>query len=596
MNKLQLTVSSLAKYFYAGRRRSVISYWHAPAAMRIPWTKLLLAALLAPLPLAAQVGVSYPIDGRSAGDLFGESLACFDGYLVVGEPGESSVGPGFGRVQIYSGIPGTLAINLPMPGGAPISNEHFGQSVAVLGDVDSNSSTDLMVGAPGWLYGLGAAFIYTNFANPPSVTLYGSQSGENFGSVVVTVGDLTGDGLPEYAIAAPRRFISATDDGAVVVFNAATNGIINTFAGSNQEKLGSSLAKIGDLNGDGLNDLAAGAPQSAGGGRVAVLSPESGTVITSILGGSVTNSFGAAVAAVDLNADGLEDLIVGSPSSLGGDAGSGSVFVYSGAAITKPASRLLCSIDGSEFGSKFGSAVAAVGDLNGDGLADFAVGAPNTSDVPGQTNALHQGAFAIYSYNPFTASCERIGVIEGFNSIGYQHGSSFAGQCDLNSDGRTDLAVGAISPVNGLDTGSVHLYPGPVINFPSFGPNRADLRFRVRRNGQLRVRVVYDQSPAGLCTLKILARTQVGSRISDIFEVTDSVPTLAEQSFIALRMPRAAKVNGRRPILHLMAETSCTQRSFDSNVFARYIDCGAGAGVDTGLWLGTLRKKIQVIP
>ena len=95
--------------------------------------------------------------------------------------------------------------------------------------------------------------------------------------------------------------------------------------------------------------------------------------------------FGAAVASGgDLNGDGHDDILVGAPGAFGS---KGRVYVYCGST-----SNLLYAVEGEAIGDRFGASVAVIGDVTGDGVADFMVGAPHYSGA-----AHHAGRVYVYS-------------------------------------------------------------------------------------------------------------------------------------------------------------------------------------------------------
>jgi Ca2+-binding RTX toxin-like protein len=175
---------------------------------------------------------------------------------------------------------------------------------------------------------------------------------EAFGWSVAFLGDLDGDGVPDLAVGGPWQHDGGLLTGAVWVLFLRTDGTvkaaqkISTTAGGfggaldNGEFLGWSIASMGDLDGDGVTDLAVGAPMDNGGNR-------------------------GAVWVLFLNADGTvkaEQKISATAGGFGGRLSNG---------------------------DHFGSSVAALGDLDGDGIPDLAVGAPGDDDGGAGMDLLH---------------------------------------------------------------------------------------------------------------------------------------------------------------------------------------------------------------
>jgi len=169
------------------------------------------------------------------------------------------------------------------------------------------------------------------------------------------------------------------------------------------EALGTSIANVGDLNGDGYDDVAAGAPSynanTPDHGRVHVFygsatglpAQPSWTVVGSVRDGL----FGGSVAgAGDVNGDGYDDLIVGAQDHDGGSGDAGAVFLYYGSAgglATEPAWTAF----GEDSNDQFGCAVAGAGDVNGDGYDDVLVGSYRWMDT-----LVRQGKASLFLGGP----------------------------------------------------------------------------------------------------------------------------------------------------------------------------------------------------
>ncbi|MBC7836031.1 MAG: FG-GAP repeat protein [Phycisphaerales bacterium] len=147
------------------------------------------------------------------------------------------------------------------------------------------------------------------------------------------------------------------------------------------------------------------------------------------------NQFGYAVAAIgDINGDGAADFAVSAPGNQDG-AGAwigdpGALYLYSGANLA-----LIRTIDDGFAG--FGAAIINVGDANGDGVSDFAIGSPAFDDAPDDGDASLHGRVTLYSGVTFGA----IRTLTG--NAGAELGWALSTAGDVNGDGLADILVGA---------------------------------------------------------------------------------------------------------------------------------------------------------
>jgi FG-GAP repeat len=300
--------------------------------------------------------------------------------IVVAAPFADLTGqPDAGAVYLFSGATGQRLWGAP----GPSAGARFGASAALLGDLTGDGTPTLVVGAPGTapngLAEAGSAFILSLTSGQVLRTFSGSEAGGRLGSAVAGVGDLTGDGRPEFAVSAPQRsFNGQARAGVVFLISAVEPRTLSRFFGLQPDtQLGTSLANIGDVNGDSRADLAIGAPGravggGAGAGVVFVFSMADRRMLYQLAGTAAGEGFGTVVAGGgDVNGDGRPDLVVGAPhAAVEGRADAGRVQVFSG-----PDGRPLLTLAGNT-GDQLGSAVAFAGDVNGDGRADLVLGAP----------------------------------------------------------------------------------------------------------------------------------------------------------------------------------------------------------------------------
>ncbi|MHC1741883.1 MAG: Ig-like domain-containing protein [Syntrophobacteraceae bacterium] len=233
-------------------------------------------------------------------------------------------------------------------------------------------------------------------------------------------------------------------------------------------------AAVGDLDGDGKPDLVLGTSKGV---KIVFGCDTHSTPTLTLTGEKHGGSFGQSLSIADLNRDGFDDLIVGAPDSDGspwskGHSDRGKVYVYSGGRPFSTRPSLVLS--GSTLrGRRLGTSMAAVGDVNGDGYADVAIGAPG-----GGLN--RRGSLLLLLGG--TTIADR--TIEVAGPEGADHfGRSVAAAADVDRDGWRDILVGASGP---SDKGRVHVIRGgtaPKISDlfleggPRFGRRLAGLDF-----------------------------------------------------------------------------------------------------------------------
>jgi hypothetical protein len=322
------------------------------------------------------------------------------------------------------------------------SFERFGLSLSALGDVDGNGTPDLVVGAPGGVVGglpKGRATVMPGNLGVPLFTFAGDAAGDFFGQAVAKAGDVNDDGTTDVIVGAPRGDLplpATPDVGYARVLSGADGSVLHTFYGSvSLDVLGSSVAGVGDLDGDDHDDVAAGAPNSdqvfTDGGLVRVYSGASGAVLLTLTGVAANDHFGAAVAGVgDVNGDGVPDIAVGAPGNDGAGNNAGRVTVHSGVN-----GSVLRTWNGQAPLSQFGSAVAAAGDADADGVGDVIVGAPGTVVIPvgsvGGRAHVFSGATGALLFK-----------VEPTNEYDAQ-GAAVASAGDMDGDGHDDVVIGA---------------------------------------------------------------------------------------------------------------------------------------------------------
>jgi hypothetical protein len=387
----------------------------------------------------------------------------------------------------------------PVFNGGIASGERFGRAVTGLGDLDGDGVPEIAVGsrsdADG---GTDAGAVYVVFMNrdlsPRSARKIGAKSGDlpageiasgdMFGYGVAGLGDLDGDGVPDVAIsspgAEPPNDGPNVNSGVVFICFLRTDGSIRDAVrhdGANGlpvvlgDSAGQGLASLGDLDGDGPNELGIGAPGADDGGfnrgaaLVARLAPDGAIVGIDRVSDAtpaglialddIDNFGGRGLAGLgDLDGDGAREIAVGCYRDDDGGPDRGAVWIITlspraGGGFDAVAARKISAAAGGLPGpladdDLFGMTVAPLGDLDADGVPDLAVG--NNKDDTGATDI---GAHFLLGLTP-DAAVARQSIIDstsGFPGLvllpGERFGRSLANLGDVRGDGSVTLGVGA---------------------------------------------------------------------------------------------------------------------------------------------------------
>lgn len=179
-----------------------------------------------------------------------------------------------------------------------------------------------------------------------------------------------------------RPFLAPLVFGVLVCSSASGLGqnLLFEFEGQTPgSQFGHAIDSAGDVDGDGVLDIIVGAPYDDSGGiesgAAYVYSGADGIMLHALCGDTPGDHFGWAVSRLgDVNRDGLDDFLVGAPDDDTFAPQSGRAFLFSGQDGT-----VLAEVEGTWSGFRVGSAVRGVGDLDGDGVPDWLVGARGDS-------------------------------------------------------------------------------------------------------------------------------------------------------------------------------------------------------------------------
>ena len=339
--------------------------------------------------------LGYAVCG--AGELTGDNRDEF----VAGAPFDDDNGTASGLVRVYRGSNATVLYEWL---GDNLQDE-FGRSVAHAGDVDNDSVSDIIVGAPETLHGgFGYARIFSGATGNVIRTLPGVESQSAFGISVAGLGDVNDDGFDDVVVGAYQDDTPGISRGRAYIYSGIDGSLIRFHDGLNDfDWFGWSVGGAGDVDGDDCPDVIVGAygadPGGDTSGQARVFSGMDGSLLLTIDGAAENENLGWSVdGAGDVDGDGLADLIVGAPV-----AGAGLARVVSGFD-----GSVIHEISGDDSGDQRGRAVAGVGaDLNGDGYPDVLVGAPLDDD-----NGSSSGTLLLVSgYQPWSdLGCALAGV------------------------------------------------------------------------------------------------------------------------------------------------------------------------------------------
>jgi hypothetical protein len=437
---------------------------------------------------------AWSATGKDASVLVGWSVSAAgdvngDGYddVIVGVPRYGDGQPEEGVVFLYAGGPDGPATSPAWTANGGQAYAWFGIAVATAGDVNGDGYDDVIVGAPrydGEQRDEGAAFVY--YGGPTGILTTTAwlahptdQADARFGTAVATAGDVDGDGYADVVVTANGYDAEGTNEGTAYLYHGGPDGLAVDPAwmvhptDQAYANFGRSASTAGDVNGDGYDDVIVGAPwydtdQSEENwdkgaafvyhGSALGLSPDPDWTMTGE--GQEKGKFGIAVStAGDVNGDGYSDVIVGAYQHREAlyitPYREGVVFVYHGgpAGLTTGAADWMAA--GGQEESKFGLAVSTAGDVNSDGYADVAIGAPNYEDGQPQ-----EGAAFVYH-----GGSEGLGASPAWSVQGDQEGAGYgfavATAGDVNGDGISDLIVGAPTYNSSeIDAGGVFVYLG----------------------------------------------------------------------------------------------------------------------------------------
>lgn len=322
----------------------------------------------------------------------------------------------------------------------------------------------------------------------PDASFLGTHESERIGYALGGGGDVNGDGYSDFLIGTFHNYVYGRDTGAAYLIlggapetwqmQSQVSEIAARFQGEDKNRaVGYSVANNGDLNGDGFDDLLIGAPagnpQTRLPGKVYFINgkaePDWGyDFILSLSANGAVNGeenfsrFGTSVAYVgDINNDGFDDFIVGAPDYDSPYSNSGKVYFFRGKAGAwtlddeaqyEAHATFTCEKDE----ANLGFSVAGVGDVNGDAIPDFLMGAPGMN----RTFLIYGRSETDWHDNFYVDKSADV-IFKGENYSGEMNGYCVAGAGDVNGDGLNDMIISAIhSRANGRYSGKTYIVFG----------------------------------------------------------------------------------------------------------------------------------------
>jgi trimeric autotransporter adhesin len=413
----------------------------------------------------------------SAGDMNGDGFAdlIIGAPYANGEAGASYVvfgkASGWAASVNLSSLNGSTGFRLNgrfpadnYDGGSYNNGEYSGTSVASAGDVNGDGFADIIIGAPSSIFASSADPYHTGYSH----VVFGKASGfaaamdlsrldggngfridgplpdQRTGTAVASAGDINGDGFADLIMGAPGNVFGYSVPGGVTWFfygkasgfaSSVSAGALGLVGVAANDFSGRSVSSAGDVNGDGFADLIIGAdgadPNGLDSGASYVVFGKTGGLSSldlSALNGSngfringvaaSDRSGGSVSSAGDINGDGFADLIIGAS---GANGSTGASYVIFGKAGGFTSSINLSSLTGSNgfrldgvaANDSSGGSVASAGDVNGDGRADFIIGASGANGNAGASYIYFSPASGGATYRGTTMADRLSGTASG---------------------------------------------------------------------------------------------------------------------------------------------------------------------------------------
>ncbi len=328
---------------------------------------------------------------------------------------------GAGKVYLYFGGE-TSDMRPDVVFDAPTGSDDFGYIVSSAGDFNSDGFDDMVIVSRNYSTNNPTVTVYFGgpyFDTTPDVYLQNYWNSTSFGNDVASLGDINGDGIDD---------IGVISGNSVGLYFGSLNPAYTTEMSMSLNHSSDYIAYCGDVNGDGYNDILTSSPQE-GLAMIYKGGPELGNDPNVFFDRTETNSqsYGYSISGGgDINGDGLADVVIG---DMDANNYSGAAYVYLGStdiftsSNPRPADLI---INGADENNQFGSVVAIVKDMNGDGFDELAVGGSNMNFMNVYYGKTHPDNTVSQRYN----NSEESGYFFSIASL------------DFNNDGYNEVVAG----------------------------------------------------------------------------------------------------------------------------------------------------------
>jgi len=274
-------------------------------------------------------------------------------------------------VNVCSGVNGDSLLNFPIQS----------RDVDGVGDVNGDNYDDVVVVSN---YIDKKVVVYSGI-DGSEIHSYTSTGTDANPAAVTGLGDVNGNGYPDFAYSHPFSNVNGQESGTVWIKDGNTGSTLFEFNGSAGDQLGHSLGNAGDVNGDNINDLIVGvAGYNNWTGSSRIYSGANGAILHTFYPDDDGDNAGYSVAGVgDINQDGYDDVIVGAICDSNFAYCSGSARVYSGFD-----GAIIYTFNGTVNSDQFGWSVSSAGDVNLDGYPDILIGATYDDDNGADTGTV----------------------------------------------------------------------------------------------------------------------------------------------------------------------------------------------------------------